>query len=213
MTRSIRSRRSQLVYAAAGFSMLLAASAARAADRSEGSSEATALLAEQICAPCHGAHGASTVSEFPSLAAQQQAYIAAKLKQFRNQARRRPERHQDLLGVTVFDDATIEALSRYFADQPAPQPVTRNAAAIDAGGRIYNGLTDRKGVAACARCHGPNAEGNWIVPRLGGQQAPYVERQLRLIQLQLRRTPVIHGMAKDLSPEDIRSVAAFVQSK
>lgn len=194
-------------------SSFLTVSTVRAADQPKEADESAKLLAEQVCATCHGQRGVSTFQEIPSLAAQTQVYVAAKLWQFRSQAQRQPEQHSDLLGVALLDDATVEGLARYFAGQPAPPPVMRDAAAVEAGGKIFNEGIDQKGVAACAACHGADAQGFWITPRLAGQQARYVERQLKVIQLQLRRTRVMHGVVKNLSLEEIHAVAAFVQSK
>lgn len=196
-----------------GLSSFLTMSAVTAADQPKEADESAKLLAEQVCATCHGQHGLSTFQEIPSLAAQTQVYIAAKLWQFRSQSLRRLEQHSNLLGVALMDDATVEGLARYFADQPGPPPVTRDAAAVESGNKIFNEGLEHKGVAACAACHGANAQGFWIAPRLAGQHARYVERQLKAIQLQLRRTRVMHGVVKDLSLEEIKAVAAFVQSK
>ena len=196
-----------------GFGSLLAMSAGTAADAPKEADESAKLLAEQVCATCHGQRGLSTFQEVPSLAAQTQVYIAAKLWQFRSQSERRPEQHSNLLGAALMDDATVEALARYFAGQPGPPPVTRDVAAVESGSKIFSEGIEHKGVAACSACHGANAQGFWIAPRLAGQHAPYVERQLKTIQLQLRRTRVMHGVVKNLSPEEIKAVAAFVQSK
>ena len=195
-----------------GSSVFLAAGAVSAADRARDADDSAKLLAEQVCPGCHGPHGVNTLQEIPNIAAQTDVYIAAKLWQFRSQALRKPEPHFDLLGAALMDDATVESLARYFAGQPAPAPVARDAAILETGSGIYNKGTDQ-GVAPCATCHGTRAEGLGIVPRLAGQHARYVERQLRSIQLRLRNTRVMHGAVKDLSPEDIRAVAAYVQSR
>lgn len=50
-------------------------------------------------------------------------------------------------------------------------------------------------------------------PRLAGQHAAYLVRQLQVIQAQLRTSPVMHGIIKDLKPEEMKAVAAFLQSK
>ena len=191
----------------------LAAGNLAAADQVKEQDESAKLLAEQVCATCHGPRGLSTFQEIPSLAAQTHVYVAAKLRQFRNQSLRRPERHLDLLGIALIDDATVDALALYFSAQPAPPAVARDAKLIDAGSKIFNKGIEDKGVAACAVCHGSNAEGFWVVPRLAGQHSRYVERQLKEIQLRLRNTPVMHGMVKNLSLDEIKAVAAYVESK
>ncbi len=52
-----------------------------------------------------------------------------------------------------------------------------------------------------------------IFPRLAGQHAAYLARQLQAIQTQLRASPVMHGIIQDLKPEEMKAVAAFLQSK
>jgi cytochrome c553 len=38
-------------------------------------------------------------------------------------------------------------------------------------------------------------------------------RQLQVIQGQLRTSPVMHGIIKELKPEEMKAVAAYLQSK
>ena len=66
---------------------------------------------------------------------------------------------------------------------------------------------------ACFTCHGPDAIGQSIFPRLAGQHASYVVKQLNYIQSLVRAAPVMHGIVKDLTPEEIQAVAYYVQSK
>jgi cytochrome c553 len=115
--------------------------------------------------------------------------------------------------VTLIDDATAEALGRYFARQSPPSGVTGDTALVANGKKLYEqGVPDRS-IAACATCHGPNAQGNAIFPRLAGQHAQYVLRQLTVIQSHLRESPVMHGIIKDLKPDEMKAVAAFVESR
>jgi cytochrome c553 len=213
MTRSSVHAQRVLLHALLGFAWIFAVGIAKSAEQPKEADESAKLLAEQVCASCHGPRGLSTLEDIPILASQKDVYIAAKLWQFRNQSLRRPEQHLDLLGIALLDDATVESLARYFASQPAPPSVARDVAAVEAGGAIFSRGIANKGVAACAVCHGVNAQGFGIVPRLAGQHARYVERQLRVIQLQLRKTRVMHGIVNDLSLDEIQAVAAFVQSK
>lgn len=212
MTRSCFSTQGALLLAVLCL-LSLAAGVVRAADPAGEANESAKLFAEQVCASCHGPRGVSAIEDIPNLAAQKDVYTAAKLWQFRSQSLRKPEQHLDLLGIVLIDDATVEKLARYFASQPAPAPVAHDTAAIEAGSAIFNRGIPEKGVAACAACHGVKAEGLGIVPRLAGQHARYVERQLRVIQLQLRKSRVMHGVVTDLSLDEIKAVAAFVQSK
>ena len=50
-------------------------------------------------------------------------------------------------------------------------------------------------------------------PRLAGQHAKVVYRQIEFIQGLVRKAPVMHGIVKDLTPSEIQAVAAYVQAK
>lgn len=194
--------------------LLINASAA-AAESATTADETATTLATQICSSCHGPGGNSKSPTFPKLAAQQQPYVVAQIKAFRNKTRTEQEAHDYMLGmVTLIDDATAEALGRYYAKQPPPPPgISGDAALVASGKNLFEqGVPDR-GIAACATCHGANAQGNGIFPRLAGQHAEYVLRQLTVIQSRLRESPVMHGIIKDLKHDEMKAVAAFVQSK
>ena len=69
-----------------------------------------------------------------------------------------------------------------------------------------------KGVPACASCHGAQAQGNGPFPRLAGQHAGYLIKQMLVIQGVLRLAPVMHGVIKDLSRDQMEAVAAYLES-
>jgi cytochrome c553 len=176
------------------------------------SDDAATKLASQVCSSCHGPGGNSVSPTFPKLAAQQQAYLVAQIKAFRSGGRGEQEAHDYMLGMTtLIDDPTAEALARYFARQPAPRGVTSNPTLVAAGQKLFTqGIAGH--VVPCASCHGDHAQGNGIFPRLAGQHAPYIVRQLKVIQTNLRNSPVMHGIIKDLTPKDMDEVAAYLQS-
>jgi len=183
-----------------------AAAATPAADAAE-------KLATQVCVSCHGAGGNSISPMFPTLAAQQPLYVVAQIKAFRGQTRGEPEAHDYMLGMaTLIDDATAEALAQYFAHQPAPPGTPGDNVVVARGKQLYEGGVPDRGIAACASCHGVTASGMSIFPRLAGQHAAYVTKQLRAIQSKLRASPVMHGIIKDLKPDEMNALAAFVQS-
>jgi cytochrome c553 len=67
-------------------------------------------------------------------------------------------------------------------------------------------------MVACASCHGNAAQGNAIFPRLAGQHAAYVVRQLEVIQRQFRDSPIMHGVIKEIDADGMKAVAEYVQS-
>jgi cytochrome c553 len=195
---------------------LLASVAVRdlaAAEVPDEADAAAKLLATEVCSVCHGLGGQSTFPAIPNLAAQPWPYISAKMRAFRHRAGNQPAGHVDVLGLMLIDDATDVALAHYFANQPPAAPVAGDAALVATGGKIYAQGDAAKGIAPCAACHGADASGFWIFPRLAGQHAEYVSRQLRLIQSRLRGSRLMHGMIQSMNADEIKAVAAFVQSK
>jgi cytochrome c553 len=64
--------------------------------------------------------------------------------------------------------------------------------------------------AVCAACHG--ADGNSVVPnwpKLAGQHAAYLERQLILVKAGKRPIPEMAGIAMSLSEQDMADLAAY----
>ena len=68
--------------------------------------------------------------------------------------------------------------------------------------------------AICAACHG--ADGNSMVPnwpKLAGQHAPYLERQLGLIKSGARPVPEMLGIVPALSDQDMADLAAYFSTQ
>ena len=64
--------------------------------------------------------------------------------------------------------------------------------------------------AVCAACHGFDGNStvpNW--PKLAGQHAAYLERQVDLIKGGNRAVPEMAGIAAMLSEQDIDNIAAY----
>ena len=66
---------------------------------------------------------------------------------------------------------------------------------------------------ACAGCHGANGiSNNDMWPNLAGPKAGYTAKQLRDFREGNRTDPVMSGMAKPLSDQDILDLAAYFAS-
>jgi cytochrome c553 len=65
--------------------------------------------------------------------------------------------------------------------------------------------------AVCQGCHGFDGAGNPAagIPRLAGQSADYLDKQLRDYATGARAHPVMQNFAKDLSDSDRTAVASF----
>jgi cytochrome c553 len=167
-----------------------------------------------LCSTCHGPRGISTSPEFPILAAQRAGYLESQLEAFRAKTREEKIAHDFMWGIAYnLDDAMIKSVALYYSMQ-APAPGRPGDPAQVARGReLFDKGVPGRGIPACATCHGANAEGFAAFPRLAGQHAKYVLSQLDYIQSLVRKAPVMHGIVKDLTPEEMQALAIYVQSK
>ncbi|MEO8938307.1 MAG: c-type cytochrome [Burkholderiaceae bacterium] len=186
---------------------------APAQEASSGSADAAQKVAASICASCHGPTGVSVSPLFPKLAGQQEAYLLAQLKAFKGKTRAEADAHDYMWGMaTLLDDSLLAAMAHYYAMQKPAPGVAGDASLIARGRQIYEQGDPAHQVAPCASCHGKSAEGATIFPRLAGQHAAYIRRQLEAIQKTFRDSPIMHGVIKDLDAGQIAAVAEYVQS-
>lgn len=170
--------------------------------------------AVNLCSTCHGPRGISVSPEFPILAAQKKGYLEAQIAAFRSHARAEKDAHDFMWGIAGnLDPAIIGGIADYYAGQAPTAGHTADAALVAQGKLLFDQGVLGRGIPACATCHGANAEGIADFPRLAGQHAKYVTKQLNYIQSLTRAAPVMHGIVQDLTPEEIQAVAAYVQSK
>jgi cytochrome c553 len=106
----------------------------------------------------------------------------------------------------------IAALADYYSQQRTATGNQGDAAVIAKGREIYEKGVPSQQIPACEICHAKGAVGNGAMPRLAGQHAPYLFKQMLVIQNVLRAAPVMHGIVKDLSQEQMRAVAAYLES-
>jgi cytochrome c553 len=114
--------------------------------------------------------------------------------------------------ASQLSDATIEAISAYYAEQAPSRTKTGDAKVMARGKQIFEEGVSAQGIPACATCHGPQAHGNDVFPRLAGQHADYLVKQALVIQRGLRAAPVMHDVIKDLSQDQMRAVATYLES-
>ncbi len=92
----------------------------------------------------------------------------------------------------------------------------KKAPAADAakGEQLYTSGDASRGVMACVGCHG--AAGNSTItqnPKLAGQHAEYLAKQLVDFKTPQRNNPVMSGIAKGMSEQDIKNVAAYLDKQ
>lgn len=173
-------------------------------------------LAQQVCSNCHGVTGNSRSPEFPNLAAQQQSYIVAQLTGFKAHSREDPPGPEYMWGLSHnLTDKQIREVAAYFsAQKPRLEPIEGMPEQIVAGKAIFTAGIADKDIPACASCHGPEGLGQATFPRIAGQHASYVIKQLTVFKRTNERPAgtVMKTVAHNLSRENMENVAAYVQS-
>ena len=170
-------------------------------------------IAASVCAACHGPSGNSTSPLFPKLAGQSEAYLAAQLRAFKAKTRGEQDAHDYMWGMAALvNDSAITDLAHYYANQKPAPGIPGDPDQIARGKILYQNGDPKRDVIACVTCHGKAAEGGPSFPRLAGQHAQYITRQLEAIQSDARASPVMHGAIKGLDSVEIRAIAEYVQS-
>lgn len=189
----------------------LLALAFAAAARADGSAEAGQAKSTP-CIACHGVDGNSSNPQWPNLAGQHAQYIVKQLQAFKSGARKDPLMSPMAAGLS---DADMADLAAYFSSQTRKGGET-DPSKLALGQRLFRSGDAKVGVPACGACHGPTGEGNpaasW--PSIQGQQATYVEKQLKDYRAGTRQTDqnqIMRNIASSMSDEQIAAVASYVQ--
>lgn len=174
-------------------------------------------IAVQVCSNCHGVDGNSPSPNFPSLAAQKEAYLVEQLGAFRKHSRSDPAGFEYMWGLSRhLTDEQIGGLAAYFASQTV-RPITYatgNPRLLDAGKAIFTGGVPEKGIPACVTCHGPDGLGMAQFPRIANQYADYIVKQLMVFQRTDERpeAAVMKVVAHDLTRENMEAVASYLEA-
>jgi cytochrome c553 len=168
------------------------------------------------CKTCHGvsAQGFRGAFPMPRLAGQQPEYLVNQLQAFIEHRRTNPVMNNV---AHVLSPEMVAALATSFKnyDPPPLGGAPKNLAA--AGKTIFlEGLPDAE-VPPCASCHGEDAKGNGMFPRLAGQLNDYVIRKVTNWNKERGQDPkkidnssIMEAITHKLTPEQLASVAAYV---
>lgn len=185
----------------------------QAAETATGAELAEVKASIQTCAPCHGVNGRSVSPTFPNLAAQMAPYLELQLNAFKDQSRADPDAQAYMWGMaSQLSAGAIKALAVYFAAQPPAPGHPGSPSMVAQGKQLFEEGVPARQIPPCASCHGPHAEGLASFPRLAGQHAPYLLKQLIVIQSVLRTAPVMHGVIKDLTRDQMQAVVLYLES-
>jgi cytochrome c553 len=176
-----------------------------------GSADASVAGTVHVCESCHGPGGRSISPTFPRLAGQQKDYIVAQLQAFRDKTRADPHAQTYMWGMAArLSDPTIDAIAAYYASQTPAEGEPGASPEIAAGKKIFTEGIPSESLPACMGCHGEKAEGNGPIPRLAGQHRAYLARQLEAFASTARANEIMHENSKNLTPEQIGEVTAYL---
>ncbi len=173
-------------------------------------------LAQQVCSNCHGLTGNATSPNFPNLAAQPEAYIEAQLNGFKSHGRHDPAGFEYMWGLSRrLTDEQIKGLAKFYSGQvQTGEVIDGGRGRLEGGQAVFEHGVPDKGVPPCATCHGAQAKGNGTFPRLAGQHADYLVKQLIVFQRTDERPEgsIMKTVAHELTQQNIDDVAAYLQS-
>ena len=169
------------------------------------------------CTACHGEGGVSKSGLIPTLAGMEATVIYKQLDDYRSGKRLWGVMGALAKALSARDSADVAA---YFASRFGGLPAIGGARIPESGRslrqsdpaiRLVFAGDPQRGIPPCSACHGP---GGYKIgaSALQGQQPAYIERQLAAFTQGMRQNDINEQMrtiAKQLTPEEMRSVAAF----
>ena len=166
-----------------------------------------------VCAGCHGQGGTKPVmAVYPKLADMGEVYLYRQLVDIKAGDRAIPEMTGLLDNMS---DQDLRDLAAYFDNQEVGVNQA-NPDLVERGQALYRGGNMASGVPACAGCHNPQGKGNEPggYPRLSGQNAEYVAKQLQAYRDGSRaggaNAQIMMDVAAKLTDAEIESVASYV---
>lgn len=175
------------------------------------------------CAACHGADGNSPAPNFPKLAGLGEKYLAKQLADIKSGVRVVPEMIGLLNNSSAQDMADMAA---FYAAKPMQLSGAKTLTvklnsgvevdALELGEKIYRAGNLATATPSCTGCHSPRGQGNApaAFPRLSGQHAQYIEKQLRDFRAGARvndgEAQIMRKAAEHLSDAEIVALANYI---
>jgi cytochrome c553 len=155
-----------------------------------------------FCVNCHGDNGVSKLPEVPNLAGQNADYLLEQIRKF-GDGRRKDEFMQGLIKVLT-EEEKIQISLFYAVQRVKPNP--QDTTLVAAGQKVY--------AQFCNRCHGDQARGSEVIPRLAGQHSEYVIQSVTRYRDKTgeRVDPLMFSAVAPLRNEQIKAVAAYLSS-
>ncbi len=172
-------------------------------------------IAETICVACHGADGNSMASANPHLAGQVEEYLYKQLKNFKAVDGKPAARNNPIMAgmAAPLSDEDMKNVAAWFASQKLKPAAAKDESKIALGQQLWRQGDFKKGIPACAGCHGPAGAGLPAqFPRLSGQFADYTEAQLKSFRAGERANDpekMMRMIAAKMSDAEIKAVSEF----
>jgi cytochrome c553 len=215
----LRSHSLRLVGAAgvqlAALALALSVPDARGAERfSKAKGDFQAKL--DYCKDCHGrsAQGFHGYFPIPRLAGQQPEYLKNQLEAFVER------RRTNNIMFNVAHSLSPGMMGALADDFRALNPPPLGGGArhlVPTGEKIFQNGAPEANVAACAACHGPEAQGSGEIPRLAGQLPDYLFNKLINWSKERGQNPtepdisaVMNPVAHSLTRPQVEAVAAYL---
>lgn len=215
----LRSHRLWLVSAASmQLALLAVALSIPNAHGAERSSKARGDIQAKLdyCKDCHGrsAQGFHGYFPIPRLAGQQPEYLKNQLQAFIEHRRT----NNIMFNVAhSLSPAMIDALAADFRELNPPPLGGGPRRLVSTGEKIFQNGVPEANVAACAACHGPEAQGSGEIPRLAGQLSDYTFNKLANWSKERGQHPtepdisaVMSPVAHSLTRPQVEAIAAYL---
>lgn len=180
------------------------------------------------CVACHGIDGNAEMDIYPSIAGQNERYIAEQMALIANGQRGGMALAMQPF-VTDLSPQDMRDIGAWYASQKARAGLADDTPVADGdhagqpfyaiGQQLYRGGDAGRGIPACMACHGPTGAGNpgpgW--PHVGGQHASYVAQRLEQYRSgeHTLNDPghfqIMARVASQLSDQEIQSLASYLQ--
>ncbi len=178
-----------------------------------------------MCAGCHGVDGNSPSDAFPKLAGLGEKYLVEQMKAIKEGKDRKVVAMTGML--SGLNEQAMADVAAYYSAQTmqlsgskALMVKVNSGMEVDAlklGEDTYRAGNAETKTPACTGCHSPKGLGNAPAgfPRIGGQHAAYLEKQLRDYRAGDRTTDgadtqIMRKVAEHLSDAEIKALANYI---
>jgi cytochrome c553 len=166
------------------------------------------------CKKCHQQNGQGIAAAYPvpRLAGQTVPYLEAKFGIIGEHKRDNPTAEQFMApAIGSVDPAIRKEVATYFSMLQPPPAGGGESERISEGKKLYE-----TGVAgkSCANCHGDDARGSDMTPRIAGQVYPYLLKVLAAWhEINKERDGVKAAAEHDLTTDQIVAVASYLSNR